>query len=131
MNDCIFCSQLLPEQTLAETEHFKVLLDINPVQSGHLLITSKAHFMDIRELNSEQLLDLIQFEQLLISKIYGIFTVDGVTIIENNGNIMEKGTHFHVHLVPRFQNDQFWDNQTVIQHKNDLKKLKAHLKEKI
>ncbi len=60
MKACIFCQQIKLEQILSETEYFKVVFDINPVQMGHLLIISKKHAMDMRELLDEELFDLIK-----------------------------------------------------------------------
>ncbi|MFZ2576784.1 MAG: HIT family protein [Lactococcus hircilactis] len=127
MKACIFCQQIKLEQILSETEYFKVVFDINPVQMGHLLIISKKHAMDMRELLDEELFDLLKLEQQLMSKIYDTFDVDGVTIAQNNGSIMDKGTHCHVHVIPRYKNDEFWDNQKVVPHENDLLKLKVAL----
>ena len=127
MNKCIFCQQIKSEQILSETEHFMVIFDINPVQTGHLLIVSKKHYMDIREMSDEVLFDLVKLEKNLVSKIYDIFEVDGVTIAQNNGSIMDKGTHCHVHVIPRYKNDGFWGNQKVVHHENDILKLKENL----
>lgn len=41
---CIFCHQLKEEDILYQTEYFKVVWDIAPVQTGHLLIISKEHY---------------------------------------------------------------------------------------
>ncbi len=127
MNKCIFCQQIKSEQILSETEHFMVIFDINPVQTGHLLIVSKKHYMDILEMSDEVLFDLVKLEKNLVSKIYDIFEVDGVTIAQNNGSIMDIGTHCHVHVIPRYKNDGFWDNQKVVHHENDILKLKENL----
>lgn len=124
---CIFCTQLQSEKILHQTEHFQVLFDHEPIQAGHLLIVSKQHLMDIRELSDQLLFELIKLEQKLVAQLYRSLDVDGVTIAENNGEIMDEGVHFHVHLIPRYQNDQFWDNQKVQAHQNNLKKLKGNL----
>ncbi|MGM9887264.1 MAG: HIT family protein [Lactococcus sp.] len=129
MNKCIFCSEIRLDQVLLETENFKVVFDIAPVQSGHLLIISKAHIMDIRELEDSILLEMVKLEQALVRKIYESISVDGVSIIENNGSIMDEGTHLHVHLVPRYQNDKFWDNQVVVFHEGDKDLLKANIEQ--
>ena len=125
--DCIFCNKILPEQILFETKFFKIVLDINPVQGGHLLIIAKSHFMDIRELSDEALLDLIKTEQQLVGMLYELAPVDGVTIAENNGSIMDSGTHLHIHVIPRYQQDGFWDNQEIAQKTLNLEKLKEKL----
>lgn len=128
MNNCNFCQQIKAEEILLETSYFKVVFDISPVQAGHLLIMSKAHFMDIREMSDEILFDLIKLEQKCVSKISETLEVDGVTIAENNGSIMDKGTHCHVHVIPRYKNDRFWDNQNVLPHEIDILKLKENLR---
>ncbi len=73
------------------------------------------------------MLDLIKLEQKLVATLYEVFDVDGVTIVENNGSIMDKGTHLHVHVIPRFLSDGFWDNQTLMPHENDVKLLTEKL----
>lgn len=127
MNKCIFCQQIKAEQILSETEHFMVVFDINPIQDGHLLVISKKHYMDIREMPDEVLFDLVKLEKILVSKIAETFATDGVTIAANNGSIMDEGTHCHIHVIPRYENDGFWDNQKVVHHENDILKLKATL----
>lgn len=41
--NCIFCHQLKEEDILYQTEHFKIVRDIAPIQTGHLIIISKVH----------------------------------------------------------------------------------------
>lgn len=36
---------------------------------------------------------------------------------------MDAGTHFHVHFIPRYQNDNFWKGQSVSQRTLNLSKL--------
>lgn len=85
--------------------------------------------MDIRELEDSILFEMVKLEQALVRKIYESISVDGVSIIENNGSIMDEGTHLHVHLVPRYQNDKFWDNQVVFFHEGDKDLLKANIEQ--
>ena len=55
------------------------------------------------------------------------FDILGVSIIQNNGKVMDDGTHFHVHVVPRYTEDKFWDNQTVVRRNIDINHLKQVL----
>ena len=70
-------------------------------------------------------------EQYLSQIIENNFDVLGVSIIMNNGRVMDEGTHFHVHIIPRYAKDAFWDNQNIIQHNLSLKKLSQLLSTKI
>lgn len=113
---CIFCEGIEEKQILLQTENYKVVLDIDPIQSGHLLIISKKHFMDIRELTDSALLELLELQKRIINVFDTYFSVDGVSVIQNNGTIMDGGTHFHIHIVPRYKGDDFWTHQKVNYH---------------
>lgn len=42
------------------------------------------------------------------------FDVDGINIVQNNGLAAGQSVfHFHLHLVPRYENDKLILNQTV------------------
>lgn len=113
---CIFCEGIEEKQILLQTENYKVVFDIEPIQSGHLLIISKKHFMDVRELTDLALMELLELQKRIINVFDTYFSVDGVSIIQNNGTIMDEGTHFHIHIVPRYKGDDFWTYQKVNCH---------------
>lgn len=120
---CIFCEGIETKQILIQTDNFKVVLDIDPIQSGHLLIISKQHFMDIRELSDSALMELFKLQKQIINVYETHFSIDGLTIIQNNGAIMDEGTHFHIHIVPRYKGDDFWTYQEVNYHPISISEL--------
>lgn len=124
---CIFCNEIKKEQILLETASFEVIFDIDPIQLGHLLIISKSHTESIIDLTSETLLELIILEKKIVEVLENNFDILGVSIIQNNGKVMDDGTHFHVHVVPRYTEDKFWDNQTVVRRNIDINHLKQVL----
>jgi len=124
---CIFCNEIKEEQILLETASFEVIFDVDPIQLGHLLIISKAHTESIIDLTSETLLELIVLEKKIVKVLENNFDILGVSIIQNNGKVMDDGTHFHVHIVPRYIEDKFWDNQTVVRRNIDINHLKQVL----
>ncbi|HEM3625346.1 TPA: HIT family protein [Streptococcus suis] len=111
---CIFCHQLKEENILYQTEHFKVVWDIDPVQTGHLLIISKEHYDTLSQIPSTVRYELSDLEVFLTDKLCQALTIDGVTIACND-RLFDAGTHFHVHLIPRFQSDGFWDQISLAQ----------------
>jgi histidine triad (HIT) family protein len=125
--DCIFCDQISSREILKRTSNFKLVYDIDPIQEGHLLIISKEHYMNILEIPNTVLHELIELQKEIVFLLESNFSVEGVTIMQNNGRIMDEGTHFHVHVIPRYLEDSFWDNQQVFRHKLDLKKVKRLL----
>lgn len=124
---CIFCNEIKEEQILLETTSFEVVFDIDPIQLGHLLIISKSHIDSIIELPSDILLELIILEKKIVEVLENNFNILGVSIIQNNGKVMDDGTHFHVHVVPRYTEDKFWDKQIVARRDIDINHLKRVL----
>ncbi|MGQ7446097.1 HIT family protein [Streptococcus suis] len=116
---CIFCHQLKEEDILYQTEHFKVVWDIDPVQTGHLLIVSKEHYDTLSQIPSAVRYELSDLEVFLTDKLCQALTIDGVTIACND-RLFDAGTHFHVHLIPRFRSDSFWDQISLAQVQLDL-----------
>ncbi|WP_414043394.1 HIT family protein [Macrococcus sp. EM39E] len=108
---CIFCDGLKDEQIIYETKHFKIVFDINPEQAGHLLLISKAHYMNYLELPDDIALDLIQLERKMIHILENEMNIYGVSLIRNNGRVMDEGTHFHEHVIPRYKGDNFWSDK--------------------
>ncbi|HFU3804215.1 TPA: HIT family protein [Streptococcus suis] len=116
---CIFCHQLNDNDILYQTEHLKVVWDIDPVQTGHLLIISKKHYDTLSQVPPAIRYELSDLEVLLTEKLCQALAIDGVTIACND-RLFDTGTHFHVHLIPRFQSDGFWDQISLAQVQLDL-----------
>ena len=126
--ECIFCNDLKKKDLLFETNFFQAVYDIDPVQDGHLLVISKRHITNIQQLTTVEELELLQIQKKIVKTIEGTLKVDGVSIVINNGNIMDENTHFHIHFIPRYYVDAFWDNQEVKEIPIDKFKLTACLK---
>ncbi|WFA76284.1 HIT family protein [Streptococcus suis] len=116
---CIFCHQLKEEDILYQTEHFKVVWDIDPIQTGHLLIISKNHYDTLSQIPPTVRYELSNLEVFLTEKLCQALAIDGVTLTCND-RLFDAGTHFHVHLIPRFQSDGFWDQISLAQVQLDL-----------
>lgn len=124
MDKCIFCHGISNEDVLIQTDNFFVVFDIDPIQEGHLLIISKKHIMNISQLSNDLLLELSILEKKIINDIENNFQVLGITMAINNGRTMDDGVHFHVHIIPRYTNDEFWENIKIHKQKLDKQKLK-------
>lgn len=111
--DCLFCKIIngdIPSKTIYEDEDFKVFLDINPSTNGDMLIVPKKHFENIYDIDES----LIPKIHNLIKKLYDIVKeklgAEGLTIVQNNGHGQEI-KHYHVHVTPRYSNDQIVTNK--------------------
>ncbi|TDM15333.1 HIT family protein [Macrococcus bovicus] len=116
---CIFCHHLKKEQILMTSHYFKVVFDIDPIQYGHLLIISKRHVMNYCDLLTEEVSDIADLQKELITLLEREVGV-GVTVVFNNGKMMDQNTHFHVHLIPRYVKDNFWNGIHVEKHDSQI-----------
>ncbi len=107
--DCIFCKIIkgdIPSRTVYEDELFKVIMDIEPATRGHLLILPKNHYDDLFALGEEESKAIIPLAQKLGEKLKKELNCDGLNLVQNNGAAANQTVmHFHLHLIPRYEND--------------------------
>lgn len=109
MADCIFCKIAkgdIPAATLYEDEQFRVILDLGPASRGHALIMPKEHYENLYEIPD----DLAASAMVLAKKMAVVMTkalgCAGFNLVQNNGQPAGQTVfHFHVHLIPRYEND--------------------------
>ena len=109
MNDCIFCKIAggeIPSATLYEDEQFRVILDLGPASKGHALILPKKHFKNLYEIDDETLAAAMILAKRMADVLTKALACDGFNIVQNNGATAGQTVfHFHVHLIPRYEND--------------------------
>lgn len=108
--DCIFCKIAdgeIPSATLYEDEDFRVILDQGPASKGHALILTKNHFANLYELPDEIASKALVLAKKMAEKLTETVKCDGFNIVQNNGSCAGQTVfHFHIHLIPRYKNDQ-------------------------
>lgn len=107
MNDCIFCKIIkgdLPSKTIFEDEVIKIIMNINPATDGHLLVLPKEHYTNILDIDNEVLLHSIKEIRELYPSLKEKLNCEGLTIAENN-ELGQEIKHFHLHLIPRYPED--------------------------
>lgn len=107
--NCIFCKLAggdIPTATLYEDDDFRVILDANPAAKGHALIIPKEHYANLYELDDELAAKVMVLAKKMITKLTDILGCDGYNIVQNNGEAAGQTVfHFHLHMIPRYQND--------------------------
>lgn len=116
MNEnCIFCKIIngaIPSSTIYEDENFKVILDISPASKGHALILPKEHYANIYELPEELAAKAMVLAKKLATHMTEKLGCDGFNLVQNNGEVAGQTVfHFHLHLIPRYENG---DNKDVL-----------------
>ena len=101
-------------EKIFEDENFFAILDIKPVNLGHVLLIPKAHHQNLFDLPDNLLRDLGLHIQKLAKAVKEATDADGINIGMNNepaaGQLV---MHQHTHIIPRFSGDGFehWHGQ--------------------
>jgi histidine triad (HIT) family protein len=107
--DCIFCRIIageIPSYRVAENETTLAFLDIEPAAKGHTLVISKQHAVNLLDSAAADVAAVAQMVQQVAQQIEAALQPDGINILQNNrpaaGQVV---MHYHVHLLPRWIND--------------------------
>ena len=106
---CIFCKMAageIPSKTIYEDEKYRVILDLGPATRGHALILPKNHYANLFELPEEDAKEVICLAKKMATIMKDKLGCDGFNLVQNNGEAAGQTVfHFHMHLIPRYEND--------------------------
>jgi histidine triad (HIT) family protein len=109
MADCLFCGIVegsVPSQTIDSDERTVSFMDIAPATSGHALVVPRAHSADLLEIGQQDLAATMAATQRLARRMKELLDADGVNLINACGAAAWQTVfHFHVHVVPRYEDD--------------------------
>lgn len=109
MTDCVFCKirdGAIPSMKVWEDERTLCFMDINPLNSGHCLVVTRAHAATIYEADEEDLRAAIVTARRVALAIRQALHPDGLNLLQANGPAaFQSVPHFHLHLIPRWTND--------------------------
>ena len=107
--NCIFCKLAngdIPTATVYEDEYLRAIMDAAPANKGHIIILPKSHAANIYEIQDEYVSRAFVLAKKLAVALKKLTGCDGVNILQNNGEAAGQTVfHFHVHVIPRFKND--------------------------
>lgn len=111
MDECVFCKIVkkeLPATAVYEDAKTLAFLDIKPINIGHVLVISKAHYPNIYETPDEELCAMTVAAKKISLAVRDAVKADGVNIGMNNSHAAGQLVfHSHLHVIPRFTNDGF------------------------
>ena len=106
---CIFCRLVageIPSARVAEDELTLAFMDLGQVNPGHVLVASKRHAATLFDLTPDEAGAVMRMAQRVALAARGVFDPDGLMLLQANGAVAGQTVgHFHVHVVPRHQDD--------------------------
>jgi histidine triad (HIT) family protein len=107
--DCVFCKirdGQLPSMKVYEDERTLAFMDINPLNAGHCLIVTRTHAPTIWDADAADLSAAITAAKKVALALREAVKPDGLNMLQANGAAaFQSVPHFHLHLIPRWNND--------------------------
>ena len=108
-DDCIFCSIVAgdaPATIVDEDEHTVAFMDIHPWTPGHALVIPREHHKNLYEIDDETLCQVMTAAKRLSLKVRDALDADGVNLLNSAERAAWQTVfHFHVHVIPRYEDD--------------------------
>ncbi|MEQ9764109.1 HIT family protein [Streptococcus jiangjianxini] len=110
MENCIFCQIIagdIPSSKVYEDDKVIAFLDITQTTTGHTLLIPKEHVRNVLDMDKAVAQDVFSRLPKVARAVQKATGATGMNIINNNEEIAGQTVfHAHVHLVPRFnEND--------------------------
>lgn len=106
---CVFCKIIngeIPSFKIYENDYVLCFLDINASTNGHTLIVPKKHFDNIFDLDEKYAVEMIKAVKHVSLLLKEKLNVSAVNVINNSGPLAGQTVmHFHIHVIPRYEND--------------------------
>ncbi|MDJ0778178.1 MAG: HIT family protein [Gammaproteobacteria bacterium] len=108
--DCIFCKIIageIPCFKLYEDKATFAFMDINPANEGHALVIPREHAADVHAVSAEAIAATVVTAKKIATAVERTVKPDGLNLLQCNGPAAAQSVlHFHMHVLPRFDNDE-------------------------
>jgi len=137
VENCPFCKIMageLPGTVVYSDEICTVLMDIQPINPGHLLVLPNEHYQEFNDLPQESGKHIFGIAQKVAQAVRksGI-RCEGINLFLADGKVaLQEVPHFHLHIIPRFEGDgfglQFSPRYAELPTRDELDKNSFHIK---
>lgn len=106
---CIFCDIVkgeIPSSKIYEDDEHIVILDISQTTKGHSLVIPKKHYNNILEMPEQDAAKLMSVASKIAKTLTNKLGCKGINILNNTNEVAGQTVmHTHVHVIPRYSND--------------------------
>ena len=109
---CIFCAIArgeIPASIVGRTDTALAMMDIQPINPGHVLVIPNAHATDLAELDAKAGGEIFQLAMRVADGLrHSGLRCEGVNLHLADGTVAgQEVFHVHLHVIPRFEGDGF------------------------
>ncbi len=96
----------IPAAIVYEDDTVVAFLDHDPVHPGHTLIVPRKPFVNIFDGDDETLAHMMVIAKKVATALVSVVNAEGINLhMNNNGAAGQEVFHAHLHVVPRYQDD--------------------------
>lgn len=108
MNDCVFCDIIagnLPASVVYEDSTVMAIMDISPVNLGHVIVIPKKHIPYMADMDEDTGAHLFKITMRIQKSIRGSgVRCEGINLFLADGEAAFQDVfHLHLHIIPRFR----------------------------
>lgn len=131
MNECIFCKIIkkeIPSLTVYEDSSTIAFMELTPSSPGHIMVILKKHGRSMLDYSDADLATVLPVVKKMAKKVQAATGCTNITIGINH--LEPTGVpHMHIHLIPRWEDDNGHAIQGVV--KKNSKETREAIADKI
>ena len=132
MENCIFCkiiNKQIPSSVVYEDNDVVAFLDISQATKGHTLVLPKKHYANLLEIEEEVLAKVIKVAKMIATSMQDSLGAKGFNLVNNCNEVAGQSVmHFHLHIIPRYDHEEFVIAPKENNNKFDLKEIQEQIK---
>ena len=109
MSECVFCKIVageIPSVKVYEDDDTLAFMDLGQVNPGHVIVTVKPHVQDVYGLNDDLAAAVFRTATHIAQSVKRAMKPEGITLLQANEKAgWQTVLHFHIHVLPRHQDD--------------------------
>jgi histidine triad (HIT) family protein len=129
MDDCVFCKIIagaLPAGVVYRDETVMAFMSLQQLTEGHTLVIPIRHFKNIYELPDDLAGPLLSTAARIARAVKREFKADGVWVSQFNERAAGQSVfHYHIHVIPRYLNDNVFKGGFSLPGPSDMATLQA------
>ena len=132
---CVFCmirDGIIPSAKIYEDDDVLAILDISQATKGHTLVLPKIHSSNLLEISEYQFNKVMSKVHMLAGKIVEAMGAEGCNILNNCNEVAGQSVmHFHVHIIPRYKDDDLKIEFVSHQNQHNLEEIAKKITTKL
>lgn len=132
MENCIFCkiiNKQIPSSVVYEDNDVVAFLDISQATKGHTLVLPKKHYSNLLEIEDEVLAKITKVAKTIAISMQDSLGAQGFNLVNNCNEVAGQSVmHFHLHIIPRYDHEEFVIAPKENNNKFDLKEIQEQIK---